>query len=480
VVRRAALVIVALGACGPAAAELQPIVDTPADPTADPFANLDELAVEVAQQGSADDLVAATFAAGVHVSLPGVPYETNLVVHMTGRATGAEVAYGRTCSFDLSPDQPLPEPHLYLSRTVTWSAIPSAPTADRIGGSGWPAADRSVLFVGGVDASGAPVTQIDRYDPRTNTYATIDGAVGRDGPAVATLGDGRVVLVGGADPKTGIAIGSVDVVDPLATPGLQVETVVDARAARTGATAAALSDGSIAVIGGRDDTGAMVTTVLVIGVNTGQLTLHEVRADLAVRREGATVTRLGDDVGAPVLVVGGIDATGAPVAEAELYKPLQEAYSPSHPALIVPRQLHRAVLSPDGNVLVVGGVDAAGAPVASIELFAPDVGFTQAATLPATAGAVDFSITTLPDGRFLMSGGRTAPGATPLASAFVLQLDPLDGTVDVSATDALPDARAGHQSALLCDGTVLTTGGHGTGIASVAPARYDPPSTGRR
>ena len=478
--RRLASIAIALAACGPDVAQLQPIVDTPSDPSANPFTNLDELAVEVAQQGSADDLVAATFARGVHVSLPGVPYQSNLVVHMTGRASGAEVAYGRTCSFDLVQGQPLPSPHLYLSRTVTWSPIDGAPTATRIGGAAFPASDGSALFAAGVDASGAPVTSIDRYDPRTDTFQAIDGAVARLGPAVAPLGDGRLVVVGGADPSSGTAIGSVDVIDPFASAGLQVVTVADARAARTGASAVTLSDGSVAVIGGRDATGAMVTTVLDIEVNTGQISLHEVRADLAIRREEATLTRLGDDVGAPVLVIGGIDATGAPVAEAELYKPLEEAYSTSRPSMIVPRSQHAAVLAPDGSVLVVGGIDASGAPVDAIELFASDTGFVQAATLPAGAGAVEFSLTTLPDGRFLMSGGRTQPGVAALSSAFVLQLDPLDGTVDISATDALPTARAGHQSALLCDGTVLTVGGHDMGIGAADPARYDPPSTGRR
>src|SRR5206468_3943763 len=162
------------------------------------------------------------------VSLPGLSYEPNLVVHMTGRASGAEVAYGRTCAFDLVEGQPLPQPHLYLSRTVKWAAVASAPIAPRLGGAGFTAADGSALSVA--------VTQ---------------------------------------------------------------------------------SDGKVAVIGGRDVNGALVATVLEIRSDAGAIALREVRADLATRREDATATRLGDAVGAPILVVGGVDGTGHVVATAE-------------------------------------------------------------------------------------------------------------------------------------------------------------------
>jgi hypothetical protein len=361
-----------------------------------------------------------------------------------------------------------------------WAGVTSASTAVRIGGAGFAATDGSGLFLAGLGADGSPVTRVDRYDPRTDTYESFTGTAARVGPAVAPLGDGRLVVIGGADPMTGAPIGSIDVIDPLATPALRVVTIADDRAARTGAVAVAQADGKIAVIGGRDATGAMVTTVLEIRVDTGAIALREVRASLATPRENATATRLGDDVGAPILVAGGVDASGHTVAEAELYKPLQEGFSPSRPSMIVARQHHAALLAPDGSVMIVGGVDDSGAPVRTIELFSSDVGFAGVAQLPATAGTVEFAVVELPDGRFLLSGGRALPGGDPLRSAYVLQLDPLDGTVDVAATDDLPSERAGHQAARLCDGTILVAGGRGLDLAPLDPARYDPPSPGRR
>jgi hypothetical protein len=350
----------------------------------------------------------------------------------------------------------------------------------RVGGTGWTAADGSVIYLGGTDAAGAPVTQVDHFDPRAATYDSFDGLTPRLGAAMALLGDGRVVVIGGADPTSGAPVGSIDVIDPLASAALRVTTINDDRAARTGAVAVTQSDGKVAVIGGRDATGALVATVLEIRADAGAIALREVRADLATRRSGATATRLGDAVGAPILVVGGVDGTGHAGATAELYKPLQESYSPSRPALVVARHQHDAVLAPDGSVMVVGGVDDGGAPVRTIELFSADTGFTGVAQLPAAAGVVDNTLTTLPDGRFLLAGGRLSPGTPPVRASFVLQLDPLDGTVDVAATDDLPAERAGQAAARLCDGTILTAGGLGLSGGPAEPARYDPPSPGRR
>src|ERR1043165_7729374 len=66
-----------------------------------------------------------------------------------------------------------------------------------------------------------------------------------------------------------------------------------------------------------------------------------------------------------------------------------------------------------------------------------------------------------PTGAFFSpAGAPPAPGAAPLDTAYIARLNPLDGSVDVVATDHLAVPRAGHQALLLCDGTVLVTGGN--------------------
>jgi hypothetical protein len=250
--------------------------------------------------------------------------------------------------------------------------------------------------------------------------------------------------------------------------------------ARVGLSATSLSDGRVIVIGGQTP-GSMPASSNFVGevsVSSGIVNVRALRAQLAHPRFGHAATRLADNVGASVLVSGGLDDTGQPVAEAELFKPLNEDFSPFRPTMVVPRYQHQAVPLPDGSVLILGGLDGSAMPVSTIELFTIDAGFVALKDkLPATAGLLDFSATVLPDGRILLTGGRLVPGGPPVSSAFIARLDPLDGTIDIVATDRLGEARAGHQATLLCDGTVLIAGG--TAGQSVYE-RYNPPAISRR
>jgi hypothetical protein len=137
---------------------------------------------------------------------------------------------------------------------------------------------------------------------------------------------------------------------------------------------------------------------------------------------------------------------------------------------------------PDGSVLILGGLtlDTNGVPtpVDTIEVFTLDAGFVALKDkLPPNAGLLDFSATVLPDGRVLLAGGRLVDGGTPVSSAFIASLDPFDATIDIVATDRLAEPRAGHQTTVLCDGTVLIAGGTS---AQTTYERYNPPALGRR
>ena len=116
--------------------------------------------------------------------------------------------------------------------------------------------------------------------------------------------------------------------------------------------------------------------------------------------------RLADDVGSPVLVTGGLDDAGQPIAEAELFKPLSEDFSPMFQrSMVVPRSGHQAVPLPDGSVLIIGGLGLAGgatvpAPVGTNELFT--LGFGPGAVpRQLNAGSVSHQPTVSPDGNRL-------------------------------------------------------------------------------
>jgi hypothetical protein len=230
-----------------------------------------------------------------------------------------------------------------------------------------------------------------------------------------------------------------------------------------------------------------------ISVTTGTTAISQSRAQLTYQRYGHTATRLTDELGAAVLVAGGRDPTTVldkPVGSAELFKPLAEAFSDPltfTATMKVPRWDHQAVRLPDGSVLFIGGLTVGMNPttmqpetqvVETLELFSPlDATFLAVGKLPLTAGRIGMSATVLPDGRVLITGGRITIDGPPVDTSFIARLDPLDGTVDVVATDRLAVPRSGHQAPLLCDGTVLVSGGT---IGQATFERYNPPALGRR
>lgn len=477
------LVIALLAACTEPPPVFAPVVTFPTNETASAFP-LDSITVSVAHEGSELDLVSVTFSRGEAIEIPSVPYADDLVFHMTGRVGTNEVAYGRTCRFSMRPDGRLPSPHIYFSRLVKFGGMAFKPLA-REGGVALTYNDGSGLLLGGTNPNDPTdsIEQVERFDPNTSEYETLHEVVPRIGAAIAQLGvvtDAHVVVLGGLDPSTGKGAEFVEVLEAKSTTDRQYEMFFEPTMARVGLSATTLTDGSVVVIGGRvpGDTGLASRIVSEVSVATGIVNVRPLRAQLAFARYGHTATRLAGDIGAPLLITGGLDDAGAPVAMAELYKPLSEDFSPTFTrSMVVPRSRHLAVPLPDGSVLIVGGLDSAGAPIDVIELFSLDAGFVAVGTLPPNAGRVDVSATALPDGRVLFAGGRLEIGGPPTTSAFVARLDPLDGSVDIVATDRLTEARAGHQATLLCDGTVLVAGGT---AEQTGYERYNPPAVGRR
>lgn len=475
----AVAVAVAVACADPPTLVIAPVIDTPAEgaPGA-AFPDVDELVFSLARAGAPGDLVAATFTRGQPVELFQVPAGDDLVLHLLGRRDGIELAYGRTCTFSIpvEVDGPAPTPRLFFARTVHWTVAPDPTVLDRHHGLAATYHDGSAMFAGGVTATAAPVTAVERFDPRTGGFVPVVELAPRRAGSMVGLGDGRQVLFGGVD-DLGATSARVEVIEVEASPGQRVEVFDDARLALRGAATATLADGRAMVFGGRGPDELVRGEVIELDGAAPTIEVRVGDAHLTVARDGATATRLSDDLGAPVVIIGGRDSAGAPVGLAELYKPLLGRFaSPASfaPTMVVPRTGHHAVRLPDGSVLVLGGVDAAGVPVAQLELFSVDGGFTAAGRLPDRAGLIDATVTALPDGRVLVAGGRTAIGAPPTDACFVARLNPGDGSIDVVATDPLVSARAGHQAARLCDGSVVVVGG-GAGAE-----RYDPPPAGRR
>ena len=119
--------------------------------------------------------------------------------------------------------------------------------------------------------------------------------------------------------------------------------------------------------------------------------------------------------------------------------------------LTVPRSEHAAALLSDGRVLLAGGYDAAGRPLASAEIYDPATGsFSITGSMSAARGRPLASA--LPDGKVLVAAGEGE--SSPVASAEVY--DPATGTFEPPIS-MLSGHRGGSATPLL-DGRVFITG----------------------
>lgn len=480
---RLAAVALALAACSDTPVSLAPVIDLPVMGDDAIAAPLDSITLSVAHAGSQDALVSQMFMNGQTLELPGAPFGDDLVVHMTGLVGSSPVAYGRTCNLKIAPGATPPAPHLFFSRITRFATIGAMPM-DRVGGLGIGFSDRALLL-GGLGSDGMPVAQVEFFDPATGQVSMIGTARARTNPVEALIGMSpqRVLVLGGAVPGGASGMGGAQFVEVVDAQEVDLQENTDM--ARVDLTATSLTDGRVVVVGGSSPSGGPpLGDIDIVQLTDTSLDVRKIGATLAIPRSRHTATRLGDDVGAAVLIAGGLDATGNPIADAELFKPLSEELSNPTldpmlflPQMKVPRSGHTAMLMPDGSVLLIGGIDALGAPVATLELFSVDAGFAIAGMLPDGAGLVDFTATTLPDGRILLTGGRRDPGGATVDTAYIVRLNSITGMVDIVATDHLAFARAGHQAVLLCDGTVLISGGT---TVPLPAERYNPPPDGRR
>ena len=462
----------AVAACGEEATVVTPVIDTPTDDIDATASPLDQISLTVGHAHNPLDLTGHQFTRGEPLELSGVAFGDDLVIHMTGLVGASKIAYGRTCTIAVSPGAEPPQPHLFFSRSVKFASLDIAPVP-RTGGLGIPYLG-GALLVGG-SGGGGLVSSVERFDPLTGQLTTMGSVMPRDRAVHALIGTSpsRAVVIGGTFKDEGAKF--IEVLDER-----RIDQYEFSEMARIDLTATSLTDGRVIVMGGNAPGAPPSGEIDEIALIDGSPQVRKLAAKLAHPRGGHSATRLGEDVGAPVLIAGGLDPNHVPIGTAELFKPLsEELANPATfaPTMIVPRRGHTASLMPDGSVLIIGGVDGLGQPVRKLELFSVDAGFVDVGDLPAGAGGIDFAATTLPDGRILITGGRLTPVSQPLNSAYIARLDPLDGSVDVVATDHLAIARAQHQALALCDGTILVSGGT---PAQFPAERYNPPSDGRR
>ncbi len=336
---------------------------------------------------------------------------------------------------------------MYLAPPFSFAEAPVAlePARSEVGGALLP---YGVVLAGGRDAGGDPLGSLLIYNVYYHSLQVgVDMPEARAQPTVATGPSDFVYLFGGLDADGAPSADGWRFDSSVSPAGLYVALITDDSLARAGASAAYAGNETFFVAGdpaARIDTGRVVaiddavpaaggaaativtlTTappVLVVGAGvstTGAAlyqsgVLREIEGPPELRRTGHVLVPLPDG---RLLVLGGADAEGVPLASGVVYDPAEAAFSVLDDLLSPPR-LAAAVAVTSDVVVIAGGTDESGAPLADAEVL--DAGdLRHRGTIPLGSERIGGLALPLPNRQILLSSGLTGDGApVPILELF--------------------------------------------------------------
>ena len=258
-----------------------------------------------------------------------------------------------------------------------------------------------VLFAGGLDSTGNPLSAAELYDPSSASFEQ-GGAMAqaRSRHSATELEDGTVLIAGGIAP--GGPVGAAEIYSSQSAGFAQAGAMITARA---GHTATLLANGLVLITGGVDANGNPIGAAELYDPASASFSAA---GAMITPRTGHTATLLEDGT---VLIVGGTNASGSAIFGAELYDPAGASFAAAA-SMISARSLHTATLLADGTVLIAGGLDAAGSVLASAELYDRSQA-AFAADGAMSSPHVNHAASILQSGDVLIAGGTEQPVTQP-------------------------------------------------------------------
>ena len=354
-----------------------------------------------------------------------------------------------TGGFD-SGGTPIASAEIYNPATGTFSATTGPMAAARYAHSMNTVGDGKVLVTGGLGVGGAELATAELFNPATGTFDAAGSlAFARANHFVTELPTGELLVVGGHG--GGGVLDSTEIYDPDANTFTAGATL---NQARQGHSAWLLPNGLVLVSGGNNNPSGDWD------IQTNFLSSAELY-DPATQTFSTTgnminATSYGNVI---PLWTGKLLVAGGGKKEAELYTPEMPGTPETWVAtgnMVTPRTSHLWNLLDDGRVLITGGLDSAGNPLASAELYDYLTGtFTSTGIM--RSARQHHKSTLLYTGKVLVTGGRPFATSNVLKSAELY--DPASGTFTL--TGNMSQFRRYHRATELPNGKILITGGLG-------------------
>jgi len=283
----------------------------------------------------------------------------------------------------------------------TFAAAPSMSIA-RSGHAAVVLASGEVLVTGGITSGGGITNSAEMFDPVHDTWTQTNPLLeARRGHSALLMPDASVIIIAGDNGTTGVS--AIERFSPDRAAFTQTGALTQSRAR---AAAALLADNRILVAGGTtiDEAGTAVPTasVEVFDPSTGASTFV---SSMALPRGGATATALLDG---RIAVIGGNDGS-RDLASAEIYDASTNAWTSVTGT--TPRSNHIALLLPNNNAVFLTG----GTSGAQTDLFIPFANDNSGAFVPTSSSlashAHGVAIGTVIEGLALAAGGDAGSAA---------------------------------------------------------------------
>lgn len=323
-----------------------------------------------------------------------------------------------------------PNAELYDLATGSWTATASMAFA-REGHTATLLPSGKVLISGGTTDVPANAASAEIYDPASGQWSAAGSLqFARANHTATLLPSGKVLIAGGVNaliPGGGLA--SAELYDPATN---QWTNTGPLSAQREYHSATLLPSGKVLVVGGfAPQSGIQPTSSELYDPSTG---LWTATGAIGVARASHSATLLPSG---QVLVAGGTNA-GAVLSSAEIYDPPTRKWSPT--ASLDGRYSHTATLLPYGEVLIAGGVSNTGSVVLLTGVLfdaglAPNTGLSLHSVRQPTLSSVPAIITQGNTFSATSSGSSTSASGSVIATGFMPRLEAHTGSGSNSANN---------------------------------------------